>query len=200
MKVITLSREYGAGGHSIGRKVAAELGIEFYDKDIFRETVKASGFDPDTINSEEEEISTADSILKTICNASSFFFSDTQNAIHEVQQAVIQHFAEMGPCVILGRCADDTLAKAGIDSFDVFIHADVIHRAQRVGEILGTQDINEIRKAISKKDTSRRNYYNHYTGKHWGDARNYDMCLNSGALGYDTCARMIVDAVKSLED
>ena len=96
-KIITISREYGAGGHSIGKGVAEALGIPFYDRDIVRETAKASGFDPELIEDEGEDISKTDSILKSICSASSTYYRDTQEAIHDVQKAIILRFAQAGP-------------------------------------------------------------------------------------------------------
>lgn len=194
-KIVTISREYGAGGHSIGRRVAEELGIPFYDKDIMTETAKASGYDLDVIRAEDEDVSTASAILKTIC--SSVHFNDPQEAIYEIQKAVIQKFALEGPCVILGRCADMALKEAGIESLNVFIHADDVHRAVRVTELTGETDPNELKKMILKKDKSRHNYYTHYAAKHWGDSRNYSLCLDSGMLGYDLCVKMIVDAARS---
>ena len=96
-KIITISREYGAGGHSIGRQVAEQLGIPFYDRDIVRETVKASGFDMDTVEHDQEDVSRADFLLKSICSLSAPSYNDTQDAIHEVQRAVILQLAKAGP-------------------------------------------------------------------------------------------------------
>ena len=121
-KIITISREYGAGGHSIGQQVAKELGIPFYDRDILKETVKTSGFDPDMVEHDQEDVSATNFFLKSICSFSDASFSDTQNAIHDVQKAVILHFAKEGPCVILGRCADEILREAGVEALNVFIH------------------------------------------------------------------------------
>ncbi|MBQ3104408.1 MAG: cytidylate kinase-like family protein [Lachnospiraceae bacterium] len=195
-QVITISREYGAGGHSIGCQVAERLGIPFYDKDIVRETAKASGFDTELIENEEEDVRKRDTILKTICAVSSNYYRDTQDAIHDVQKAVIQRLALQGPCVILGRCADEYLREAGIDSLNVFIHADDVHRAVRVSELIGSKNATEIQKLMAKKDNSRHTYYKHYTGKEWGDGRNYHMTLDSGKLGYELCVRLIVEAVQ----
>ena len=122
MKVITISREYGAGGQNIAKRVAEELGITIYDKDIVRETVKASGFDFDMVRKEEEEVSKTMSFFKGLW-ASSAFYPDPQEVIHDVQKAVILKFAKEGPCVILGRGADESMRNAGIDSLNVFIHA-----------------------------------------------------------------------------
>lgn len=198
-KVVTISREYGAGGHSIGMQVAEKLGVPFYDHDIVRETAKASGFEPELVENEEEDVSRTDSILKSICAVSSLYYQDTQKTIHDVQKAIIAHLARKGPCVILGRCADEILRNAGIESFNVFIHADNVHRAVRVSEMLGSKNATEIQKLMAKKDSSRHNYYSHYTGKKWGDTRNYHMTLDSGMLGYELCIKLITEVVQSLD-
>ncbi len=198
-KIITIGREYGAGGHSIGCQVAEKLGIPFYDRDIVYETAKASGFDPELIESEGEDISKRDSILKGICAVSSIYYHDTQEAIHDVQKAIILRLAQAGPCVILGRCADVILRKAGVECLNVFIHADDVHRAVRVSEITGINNATEIQKLMAKKDNSRHNYYSHYTRMKWGDSRNYHMTLDSGMLGYDLCVKIITDAAQAVE-
>ena len=195
-KVITISREYGAGGHSIGKRVAEELGVTLYDKDIVRETVKASGFDFDLVRREEEEVSKASSFFKSIW-ANSAFYPDPQEVIHDVQKAVILKFAKEGPCVILGRGADEILRNAGIDSLNVFIHASELHRAVRLQAETGISDANELQKLMAKHDSSRRAYYTHYTGKQWGDSKNYHLALDSGMLGEDLCVKMIIEAARA---
>lgn len=199
MKIITIGREYGAGGHTIGQRVAQELGIPFYDRDIIRETAKASGFEIELVENEGEDISLRDSILKNICDVSSLYYHDTQSAIHDVQQAIILRFAQQGPCVLLGRCADEVLRAAGIDSVNVFIHADEVHRAVRVGEMMNSVNATKIQKAMAKKDASRHNYYTRYTGKKWGDSRNYHLTLDSGALGTELCVKLICEAARATE-
>ncbi|MBR1689886.1 MAG: cytidylate kinase-like family protein [Oscillibacter sp.] len=194
-RIITISREFGAGGHSIGRQVAQALGIEFYDKDIVRQTVEASGYTQELVESEGEDMTRTESILRGI--SSSVFYNDTQDAIHDVQQAVILRFAQAGPCVILGRCADVILRQAGIDSLDVFIHADDVHRAVRVSELIGSKDATQIQRLMAKKDAHRHAYYTRYTGKKWGDSHNYDLTLDSGRLGYDLCVQLILAAARA---
>ena len=193
MKVITISREYGAGGHSIGTRVAKELGIEFYDKDILRETAKAAGIDISNVESEEEQISLAQSIIRSITPVS----YDPKESLYEIQQKVISEIAAKGPCVILGRLADFILEEAGIDSLNVFIYADDLHRAKRVGELLNTDNISEIQKKMKKMDRARHAYYTHFTGKRWDDCHNFDLTLNSGALGYEACVKLICEAAKA---
>ena len=100
-------------------------------------------------------------------------------------------------CVILGRCADEILREAGVEALNVFIHADAVHRAVRVSELTGCTDATELQKMIAKKDGSRHTYYNHYTGKKWGDCHNYQMVLDSGALGYDLCVKLITEAAQA---
>ena len=197
-KVITISREYGAGGHTIGKRVAQELGIEIYDKDIVRETVRASGFETEVVQEEEEDVSKASTFLKSLCS-SSVHYRDPQEVIHEVQTAVILQFAKKGPCVILGRCADDMLRESDMDVLNVFIHADDLHRAVRISEMTGITNATELQKLMAKKDSSRRNYYEHYTHKKWGDSHNYDLTLDSGKLGVDLCVQMIVEAARAGE-
>ena len=197
-KVITISREYGAGGHTIGKRVAEELGIEIYDKDIVRETVKASGFDVETVQQEEEDVSRSSYFLKTLVSGS-VHYHDPQDAIHDVQRAVILKFAQDGPCVILGRCADEILRNTDIETLNVFIHADDVHRAVRISEMTGITNATELQKLMAKKDASRHNYYTHYTGKKWGDSHNYDLTLDSGALGVDLCVKLIVEAARNME-
>lgn len=195
MNIITISREYGAGGHSIGKRVAEELGIEFYDRDIIRNTVKESGLDAGVIEHEEEEISRADAIWRMITPAA---YTDRREVIHEIERKVILMLAKKGPCVILGRCADAILEDFDVESLNVFIYADDIHRAVRVSELLGSKNPSEIQKTMKKTDSARHNYYQQFTGKRWGDTRNFNLSLDSGTLGYDTCVKLICDAYRAV--
>ena len=195
MRIITLSREYGAGGHSVGQRVATELGIEFYDRDIIRGSAEEMGIDPALLEAEEEAISRRETFLRSI-NPISY---DQKDAIYEAESTVILRLAAKGPCLILGRCADAVLRDAGVPSLDVFLFADEAHRMKRVGELIGSQDPGVIRRTIRRTDQARHAYYTHYTGKTWGDHRNYHLSLDSGALGYDTCVRLILEAARGAE-
>ena len=195
MSIITISREYGSGGHSIGRRVAKELGIEFYDRDIIRNTVKDSGLDASVIEREEEEISRADAFLRMITPAA---YVDRREAIHDIERKVIQMLAHKGDCVILGRCADAILENTDVECLNVFIYADVIHRAARVGELIGSKNPTEIQRAMKKTDAARVSYYQQFTTRKWGDYRNYNLALDSGLLGYETCVKLICDAARGL--
>ncbi len=193
MKVITLSREFGAGGHSIGKKVAAELGIELYDKDIIKGVAKKSGIDPEIIFKEGEEISRKDTFIRSI-NPISY---DQKDAIFDAEKSVIIELAKKGPCIILGRCADVILAEAGIETIDVFIYADAAHREKRVSELLEISNPSDIQREMKRHDHNRRSYYSYYTDKELGDYKNFDLMLDSGALGNDLCAKLICEAARN---
>lgn len=194
MKVITLNREFGAGGHSIGTEVAKRLGIEFYDRDIISGAAKANGIDIEAVESEEEEISRADTFFRTI----SPIAYDSKDVIFEAEKKVILDVAAKGPCVILGRCADWVLEQAGIETFDVYIYADEESRYNRVAELIGSEDSAEIKRAIKRHDHNRYAFYHYYTDRDLYDFRNYDLMLDSGALGYEACIETIVNLAKNI--
>lgn len=194
--IITISREYGSGGHSIGKSVAKELGIEFYDRDIIKATVQESGLEMPEVERVEEEITRTGIFLRMIAPAA---YVDQQDTIRSIEQRIILELATKGPCVILGRCADDILAKANIPSLNVFLYASDIHRAVRVSELIGSKNPTEIQKKMQRTDSARRAYYEQFTGKKWGDCRNYTLSLDTGVLGYDTCVQLICDASRKAD-
>lgn len=192
--IITISRDVGAGGHTVGQRVAKELGIEFYDRDIINAAVKESGMDAEEVAQIEEEINRTDLFLRMI-SPSTYF--DQHHSIHSIEQRFIIEMALKEPCVILGRCADDILEKAGIPSLNVFLHASTIHRAARVGELIGSKDPTVIQKKMQKAEAARRAYYEQFTGKKWGDSRNYTLSLDTGFLGFDMAVQIIVEAARN---
>ena len=194
--IITISREYGAGGHSIGQSVAKELGIEFYDRDIIKAAVKESGLDMSEVEQAEEEISRTGIFLRMIAPAS---YVDQQYYIRTIEQRIIVELALKGPCVILGRCADDIMEKANIPSLNVFLYASEIHRAARIGELIGSTNPTEIQKKMQKTDAARRAYYEQFTGKKWGYSHNYSLCLDTGFLGYETAVQLVCDAARNAD-
>ena len=192
--IITISREYGAGGHSIGKAVAEELGVEFYDRDIIKAAAKESGQEMPEIERAEEEITRAGRILRMISPTA---YIDQTDTIRAIEQRIILEMAVRGSCVILGRCADDIMEKANIPSLNVFLYAGDIHRAVRVSELIGSTDPTVIQKKMQRTDAARRAYYEQFTGKRWGDSRNYTLSLDTGVLGYDACVRIICDAARN---
>ena len=188
MKIITINREYGAGGHSIGRVVAEKLGVELYDRDIIKATASETNLEYAQVESAEEEISRTESIMRRITPISYEF----KDYLFDAQKKVILDIAAKGPCVMIGRCADVILREAGIDALHVFLYADVEHRAAWVGRQLKTDNRTEILRYMKKQEKARKAYYEVYTDRHFGDRHNYDLMLDSGKLGYETCEKLII--------
>lgn len=192
-KIITISREFGSGGRSVGRKVAEKLGIPFYDKELVDQIALESGFAPKFVE-EHGEHSPGRSLF-------SYAFApqgvpgvmnglSAADFLWNIQCNVIMQLAEHGPCVIVGRNADYIL-KDRPDCLHVFIHADKEFRADRIVRLYGESEKSPEAR-LNEKDKRRRVNYQHYTGRTWGMAQNYDICLNTGKLGVETCADIIV--------
>lgn len=195
-KIITISREFGSGGHDIGVEVAKRLGIPFYDHEIVDKAVAESGYTKEFVEEHGEYSSLGSVILGTSAPFDSYYYAeDPQDKIFKIQRRIITKYAQEGPCVIVGRCANYILEKAGIDSFDVFIRADLETRAENVkGRVSLTGE--ELERFLQKKDHRRRVYYRFYTKKRWGDYHDYNMMLDSGVLGKERCIEFILKAVE----
>lgn len=190
--VITISREYGAGGRSIARKLSEQLDIPWYDKDFVKKTGSASGFSEEDILREGEEMSPRQKFLDSILN-SMVSYTSSGDAIYEAQKAEILTLAKE-PCILVGRCSNIILQKAGIPSFDVFLYADMEHRIARAAELNENGDM-DIRKYIETRDELRAVYHKHHTKTEIGDYHNYDLILNTGLLGYEKCVDIILHAL-----
>ena len=193
MKIITISREYGAYGHTIGRLVAQKLGIEVYDKDIVRSAARNTGLSEDDIRSREELLHKSDSFLRSI--SPSFSYSQIDEIFAREKDAILS-FAAKGPCVIVGRCADAILREAGYDALNVFLHASEKIRYDRVGELIGSTNPADIHKAIRVNDNARESYYRYFTEQKWGDYTSYDLMLDAGTLGIEKCVALICAAAE----
>ena len=194
-KVITISRQFGSGGRTIGKKVAEKLGIPYYDKELVDQVAKESGFSHEFIEEIGEYASVTSSFLFNIAvSAHPMGLIDTMSVsdkLYVCQTNVIRDLAEKGPCVIVGRCADFIL-KDRPDTLHIFIHSDMEHRAERIVRLYG-ETKQTPQKRLQEKDSKRKVYYKHYTNCNWGEAENYDLCLDSGTLGVDKCADIICD-------
>ena len=193
-KIITISREFGSGGRTIGRDVANRLGIPFYEKELVDQIAVESGFAPKFVE-ENGEHAPGKSRL-------SYAFShqgvpgvmnglSTADFLWSIQCNVILQLAEKGPCVIVGRNADYIL-KDRNDVLDVFIHAEPEFRADRIVRLYGESEKSPMTR-LAEKDKRRQINYEHYTGLSWGSAQNYDICLDSGRLGIENCVDIIVN-------
>ena len=152
--VITISREFGSGGHSIGMAVAEKLGIPFLDSKIVEEVAKESGFAKEYVK-EQDEMATYPELFITSNIFSTNYLDTPQEQIQQLQSEYIIEQAKKGPCVITGRCADYVLENAGIPALNVFIHASMEYRKKRVLEVYGETDV-KIEKRIEKKIKAER--------------------------------------------
>lgn len=201
-KIITISREFGSGGRTVGHLVAEKLGIPFYDKELVDHIALESGFAPQFIE-EHGEHAPGRSLF-------SYAFTphgvpgvmnglSTADFLWSIQCNVILQLAEKGPCVIVGRNADYVL-KDRKDVLHAFIHADMDFRADRIVRLYGESEKSPLAR-LQEKDKRRRVNYQHYTGRVWGTSQNYDLCLNSSVIGIEKCADIIVSvALAGQED
>lgn len=188
--VITISREYGSGGRAIGKLVAEKLGYKFYDAEIIDEVVASSGVARDIVEKYDEYATHKNSFLYAIAiNAGADSRASVANRVHIAQSEVIKRIAEEGRCVIIGRGADYILRDRD-DCLNVFIRADIKFRARRILDIYG-DDEKKVESKIDDKDTRRRVYYRSFTMREWGVVENYNIVLDSGAIGIEKCADII---------
>ena len=193
-RILTISREFGSGGRTVGRMAATALHIPCYDQEILEELAKKSGFTQGYIREQGEYAAHAG----WLSNALASRFSDgltSQDRLWVLQRELILELAEKGPCVIVGRCADFILREKA-DCLTAFIHAGMAFRAKRIVEVYGQrQDSPE--KRLQDKDRRRAAYYQFYTDTRWGQARNYHIALDSGVLGIDRCAELLAELYES---
>ena len=185
-KIITISREFGSGGRSIGRLVAEKLGIPFYDKELVKQISVESGFAPNFVEENGEHApgrsffayAFAPQGVPGIMNGLS-----TNDFLWNIQCSVILQLADDGPCVIVGRNADYIL-KDREDVLHVFVHANDEFRKERIVRLYGQSEKSPAAR-LAEKDKRRKVNYQHYTGRNWGDAQNFDICLDSATLGVE---------------
>ncbi|MDE7124130.1 MAG: cytidylate kinase-like family protein [Eubacterium sp.] len=191
--IITVSREFGSGGRMIGKMVAEKLGIAYYDKEIIAKVAEKTGFAEEFIE-RSGEYSPSKSIFAYAVVSRDAAGSSMDDYIFSVQRKIILELAEKGPCVIVGRCADDILSDRE-DSLHVFIYG---NKEEKIKKIMKTHNVSEKEAAKLMKVTDKRRSinYNYYTDGQWGKAHNYDLCLNSSAIGFEACADAIVNLVK----
>lgn len=175
-RIITISREFGSGGRTIGKKVAEKLNIPCYDSELIEKIALESGFSEEYVKEIEEN--SRGRFLSLFSNRA--YAPNNEDIIWKIQCKVIIDLAEKGPCVIVGRCADYVLREKA-DFLKVFIHADKKFRAERIVNVYGETDAS-VEQRIKEKDKRRAAYHRFYTDKKWGDARNYDVALDSGVI------------------
>lgn len=191
--IITLSRQFCTGGSQIAQRVAEQLGVPFYDKQIITLAAQESGLSEEAIRASEQ--SHAGSLLYGLYTMGAELPLGDQ--VYIVQSRVLQRLAEEGPCVIVGRCGDYVLRKEP-ELLRVFVHADLDFR-RRWGQANGLLPADAadrmLDNQIAREDKRRASYYNYYTEYRWGAVEHHDLCLNA-ALGEDTCVDLILKAAR----
>lgn len=188
-RIITISREFGSGGRTIGKKTAEKLGIACYDAELIQKIAQESGFSPDYVR-EAGEYSASGWFEPFFANRS--MGPTNQDKLWTIQRNIIVELAEKESCVIVGRCADFIL-RGKADCLNVFIHADMDFRTRHILTEYGDRE-EKPEQRLKDKDKRRAAYYRFYTDMKWGQAQNYHLCLNSGVIGIDKC----VDILTSL--
>ena len=187
-RVITISRQFGSGGRTIGKELAKELGIPCYDQELIEKIAEDSGLAKEFVE-EQGENTFYSTVLANAFSTYSYTSGTTQDYLWNIQKKVIRELAEKGPCVIVGRCADFILRNHA-DCLTVFIHADMEERAHRIVNLYGEKD-DSPKKRLVKKDKRRAAYFRFYTDLEWGDVKNYHISLDSGALGIEKCVEIL---------
>lgn len=187
-KIITISREFGSGGRTIGRQTAERLGIPCYDSELIDKIAEKSGFAKEYI-AEKGEYSAKGGWFASAFSDRTFNGTSNQDYLWVVQRDIVLELAQKESCVIVGRCADYIL-KDTADCLTVFVHADISARAERIVKLYG-ETSQSPEKRLKDKDRRRSSYYRFYTDRDWGAAQNYHLALDSGVLGIEKCVEII---------
>lgn len=191
--VITISRQYGAGGREIAGLVAEKLGVKLYDRQIVHIAAAKIGLD----DLSENDLLELENYVKPLSMSFLPFRSfgmnmtDSSQKVFMTESAAIRKLAEDGPCVILGRSADYVLRKFE-NKFSIFVCADDEFREARGKEVYGGKTLKE----LDQEDKKRARYYNYYTGQNWGEGQNYDFVVNTSRDSLDKIADAIIDYIK----
>ena len=191
-KIISIGRSYGAGGKTIGKMVADSLNIPYYDSELLKETAKNSGLSEKYLESVDEKDITDAALYMSVGFMTPSYTSIRQIAAN-AQSEVIEKIASEGPCVIVGRRANEIL-KDRKNVVSVFVTASVEYRTKRIMEREGI-DEKAARKKVLRVDKERAAYYNQFGGDNWGYASTYDLCINTETFGDEKAAEMIVKLV-----
>ncbi len=187
-RIITISRQFGSGGRTIGKLLGEQLGIPCYDNELIEKLAEESGFDKNYI-AEKGEYASHSNWFVNAFSVGRTSYPTNQDYLWSIQCKIIQRLAEEGPCIIVGRCAD-YLLRDKADCLRVFIHAELEKRAERIVKLYGESDVSP-EKRLRDKDKRRSAYYRFYTDTEWGAAEHYHICLDSGALGIETCVQIL---------
>ena len=196
-RIITIERQYATGGKRIAKVVAEKLGIPYYNNHILELAGEKIGLPADYLRDVEE--TTSGSLLFSLAmaatvNATGVTLMSLSQQLFLAEEEIINELVKEGPCVIVGRCAGHILRDRD-DCLNVFIYGE---REKRIDRALNEYHVsrNEVESMVRKMDRRRANFYNTSAQKKWGERDNYHLCIDSGTLGLEKCAEIIVDAAK----
>lgn len=196
LRTITIERQYASGGREIGKRLSEKLGIPFYDGQLLMLAAEKYGLNPEEVKANDEKVNR--SLLYSVAAAVENFRGNDRGMlpyrIYQAQAETIRRLSMEGPCIFIGRCAGEIL-KEKRRCLNVFIYASsMAERRERANQI-DNIPMTDADSYIHMKDKQRRDYYKMYAEKEWGDPLNYDLCMNSSALGYDRCVELIERAL-----
>ena len=192
-KIITISREFGAGGGEIGRKVAERLGYHYYDKELILRSADTSKVDVESMRRWDEKVPANFGFAQSLFD---FYNKPFNEKLFEAQKEVIRKIGEKGNCVIVGRNANAILSEFD-HALHVFITANIRWRIEHSLEVFPDATDAKIADQLAAVDKRRRKYCAYYTNTEFGDARYYDLCLKTSDLGIETCTKVICDLARN---
>ena len=195
--IINVGRQVGAGGQEIGRMLAKDFEAQFYDRELLNLAAKESGFSEKFFKQSDEK----QGFLRGLFNVQAPHFSlgsvygsnFSQEGLFQFQSDAIRKAASEGNCVFLGRCADYILRDFE-NVVNVFITASIDFRVELVSKVKEL-DAEHARKLIEHVEHRRAEYYNYYTGKKWGAAESYDLCIDASILGLEATEKLIAEYI-----
>lgn len=198
-RIITIGREFGSGGREVGRRLAEELGIAYYDQEIVKELLKRTKLTEEYVRNVEERHPLP---LLPITTARTFGLKVTPKvepalSVYNQESDIIVEMAKKSDCIIVGRCADHILRD--MKPFRLFIYADMearIVRCRAKGEDAARMSDEELRQRILSIDKKRSRYYQFYTDQVWGDKINYDLCINTSAVNIKKLAGITASLIR----
>ena len=196
--IINIGRQLGSGGHDIGRMLALDFQAKYYDRELLNLAAKESGLSESIFEQNDEKKGFFRGLLNLGAphlSSSGYKQGLSQESLFQFQSDAIKKAAKEGSCVFVGRCADYVLRDFG-NVVNIFVTASLDYRIE---QIMNKQhlDHDAARKFIEQKESSRAAYYNYYTGKKWGDASGYNLCIDSSILGLMETEKLIVDFIRN---
>ena len=194
--IIALGRQFGSGGREIGKRLAERLNVRCYDRELITLAAQEAELREELFAGKEEKAPNPWLFTGVYEGGPQVRKGQpAEDILFEMQSQVILELARMGPCIIVGRCADVVLRAAGIPTVSLFICAPFEDRVRRRMEIEGIGQ-KEAEDTVRKLDKRRKKYYDTYTGRNWGTPENYDFCINSSVRGIEGTVEQIITCAR----